>query len=382
MENPPRDSARAESASVHGALGKLRLLGVPVRFHFTLLLLVVFVLFVGIGERQPPLMNLADAVAVVLSLFLHEAGHVLVCRRYRIGILENVIFPTGGIASLERPPQPREEFWMSLAGPALNLLMAGALIGFLAWQKALVPLSPAAELTSVAVLQRLAVMNLLLGGINLLPAFPMDGGRILRSLVALRRPHHEATRIAATTGQWLAIALGLYGMLSTHFLLLFMALFVYLGAAQESAAATGLFLTKGMPVRAAMVTDFRTLSHGDTVRDAANLLLATTQQDFPVLHAGRVVGLLSRVALLKALAAQGPDAYVASAMDRAFLRLTPDEDLSRLLPGALRSGACALVMDGDALLGLLTAENVTELLLLRRFGMEPDRRLPNGGQAG
>jgi Zn-dependent protease/CBS domain-containing protein len=376
MDPQPSHSARTESAAAPGALGRLRVLGVPVRFHFTLLLLLVFVLFVGIGEDQPPLMNLADAGAMLVSLLLHELGHGLVCRWRRIRVAENVVFPIGGVARLERPAEPREELWMSVAGPAASLLAAGALIGWLTYWNALGPVPSSAGPTPVALLQRLAVMNLLLGGVNLLPAFPMDGGRILRSLVALRRPYHEATRIAAATGQWLAIALGLYGMLSTHFLLLFMALFVYLGAVQESAAATGLHLTKGVPVRSAMVTDFRTLSHGDTIRDAANLLLATTQQDFPVLHAGRVVGLLTRVALLKALAAQGPDAYVASAMDRDFLRLVPGEDLSRLLPGALRSGACALVMDGDELLGLLTAENLTEFVLLRKFGMEPDRPLP------
>jgi CBS domain-containing protein len=179
--------------------------------------------------------------------------------------------------------------------------------------------------------------------------------------------------VAAATGRWLAIGVGLYGMLSANFLLLFMALFVYLGAVQESAAATGRFLTQGIPVRAAMVTEFRTLTHGDTIRDAATLLLATSQQDFPVLHGGQVVGMLSRTALLKALASEGPEAYVASAMDRDFARLAPDQELSRVLPTTLRSGSCALVMEEDRLLGLLTAENVSEFLLLRRFGVGTER---------
>ena len=377
MEAQKGNGARVQAGGIHGSLGRFRVLGVPVRLHFTLLLLLVFVLFVGFGERQSVAINVIDAVAVVLSLFLHELGHGLVCRRRGIRILEAVIFPIGGVWQLERQPQPREEFWLSVAGPALNLLTAGLLIGFLAYSGAVLPLERLTELTPFSLIQRIAMMNLLLGGVNLLPAFPMDGGRILRSLLALRRPHHEATRIAAATGQWLAIGLGLYGMLSTNFLLIFVAFFVYLGAAQESAVATGRHLTEGKAVRAAMVTDFRTLAHGQSIRDAANLLLATAQQDFPVLHAGRVVGLLSRMALLKALAGEGPDAYVASAMDRDYLRLSPDEDLSRLFPAALRSGACALVMEGDELLGLLTAENLSEFLLLRRFGMEPDRSASN-----
>ena len=377
METDKNGGARAEAGSIHGAVGRLHGLGVPVRLHFTLLLFVAFALFVGLEERQTPLMNLTDVAGILLSLLVHEAGHGLVCRRRGIRILDNVMFPTGGVSRLERQPEPREEFWMSVAGPALNLLVAGVLIGWLAFDNALFVQPQAREVTVFGVMQRVAVLNLVLGGVNLLPAFPMDGGRILRSLVALRRPHHEATRVAAATGRWLAILVGLYGMLSTNFLLIFVAFFVYLGAVQESAAATGRFLTQGVAVRAAMVTEYRTLAHGDTIRDAANLLLSTTQQDFPVVHAGVVVGLLSRVALLRALAAEGPDAYVASAMDRDFVRLAPNDDLSRMLPGALRSGSCALVMEGDDLLGLLTAENLSEFLLLRKFGMEPERKSPS-----
>jgi len=373
MDPRPGNDARTESPPIHGAVGRLRVLGVPTRLHFTLLLLLAFVLFVGMGAEQPPLMNLVDAGAILLALGLHELGRGWVCRWRGMRMVENVIFPIGGIARLERQPAPRDEFWMSASGPVLNLAAAGALVGLLAWLGALKPVVRPAEITTLAVLQRLAFMNLVLGGLNLLPAFPMDGGRILRSLVALRRPHHEATRVAAATGRWLAIGVGLYGMLSANFLLLFMALFVYLGAVQESAAATGRFLTQGIPVRAAMVTEFRTLTHGDTIRDAATLLLATSQQDFPVLHGGQVVGLLSRTALLKGLASEGPEAYVASAMDRDFVRLGPDQELARVLPTALRSGSCALVMEEDRLLGLLTAENLSEFLLLRRFGVGPER---------
>jgi len=121
-----------------------------------------------------------------------------------------------------------------------------------------------------------------------------------------------------------------------------------------------------------MVSEFHTLNHGSTVRDAANLLLATSQQDFPVVHGAEVLGLLGRAALLRAMANQGPDAYVAGVMDRDFPRVDPGADLSEVLPLMARSGACALVMDGDRLEGLLTAENLSQFLLLRRFGMQPD----------
>ena len=153
----------------------------------------------------------------------------------------------------------------------------------------------------------------------------------LRAALARKRPVEEATRRAAAAGQFLAFVMGLYGLITMNVMLVFIAFFVYVGAAQESTAVTTNILTQGVPVRAAMVTEFRTLSHGDTIRDAANLLLATTQQDFPVMHGGRVIGLLARNALLRAMATGGPESYVAGAMNRDFVRLDPDENFVEAL---------------------------------------------------
>src|SRR5262249_54465922 len=156
-----------------------------------------------------------------------------------------------------------------------------------------------------------------------LPAYPMDGGRVLRSVLARWRPEDEATRIAAGAGRALAFVLGLAGLLMANFILVFIALFVYLGAFQEGVAARGRILTTGLPVSAAMITDFRTLQHGQSIRDAGNLLLSTSQHDFPVMHGEQVTGLLTRNALVRAMMEEGPDGYVAGAMDRNFKRVSP-----------------------------------------------------------
>ena len=161
-----------------------------------------------------------------------------------------------------------------------------------------------------------------------------------------------------------------------HFLLVCVAFVVYVGAAQEGAASMGRTLTQGIPVRAAMVTAYHTLSHGSTVRDAANLLLATSQQDFPIVHGEQVIGLLGRSALLRAMAREGPDAYVAASMDREFPKLSPDMDVAEVLPLMAQTGACALIMQGEQLLGLITSENLTQYLLLRRFGMQASEVRP------
>ncbi len=368
----PATPPKHDASFIPGSIASVRLFGVPIRLHFTFVLLFVFLVVAGIGEGQSGLMNAVYITALFGSVALHELGHALVGRRYGVRTLEIVMFPIGGVARLEQPPKPRQEFWIALAGPLVNVVIAAGLFAALVWRHGLLPIDALTKPTDANLLERIATGNLVLAAFNLLPAFPMDGGRILRSALALRRPPEQATRLAARAGQFLAIALGLYGLLAANYLLVFIAFFVYLGAAQESAAAVGQILTRGTPVRAAMVTDFRTLSHADTVRDAANLLLATSQQDFPVMHVNQVTGLLGRAALLRAMASNGPDSYVAGAMNRDFVRVSPDQDLAETIPLVAQSGSCVLVMDGERLVGLLTSENLSEFVLLRRFGMAPE----------
>ena len=370
----PRTSRHREQQMIPGTVGMVRLFGVPVRLHFTFVLLLVFLVFIGIGEKQTGPATAVYVIALFASVLLHELGHTLVARHYKIRTLEIVMFPIGGVSRPERMPKGREELWISLAGPLVNAAIAGGLIAWLATQGRFEPLELLREPTNANLAQRIALGNLLLFLFNLLPAYPMDGGRILRSVLALWKPEDEATRIAALAGRMLAILLGLFGLLSSNFMLVFIALFVYLGASQEGAAARGRILTSGFPVRAAMITDFRTLSHGDTIRDAGNLLLATSQHDFPVMHGKAVVGLLGRSALIRAMMSEGPDAYVAGVMDRDFLRIPPEMDLSEAMTKLSRAGSCALVMDeDDRLLGLLTAENLSEFILLRQVSVARDR---------
>lgn len=328
----------------------------------------------GVGDRQSSLMYILYIFALFGSVLLHELGHAWVANRCGVRTLEIVMFPIGGIARLEQTPKPSQELWIALAGPFVNVVIAAGFVSYLYFRGNIESLSSLLDPTDANLPERIALGNLILAAFNMLPAFPMDGGRVLRAVLARTRSVDEATRIAAWAGRMFAIAMGLYGLLSMHFMLVFIAFFVYLGAAQESAAAMGRTLTHGIPVRAAMITDYRTLPHASTIRDAADLLLATSQQDFPVLHGDSVIGVLTRNGLLRALASEGPESYVSGAMDREFTRLSPDTDLAEALPLMTAAGSCALVMDDDQLTGLLTTENLSEFLLLRRFGMEPTRR--------
>ncbi|HXS94377.1 MAG TPA: site-2 protease family protein [Candidatus Limnocylindrales bacterium] len=368
---PPNSSQpNPNNKPIAGSLGTLKIFGVPVRFHFTFILLLVFLLFIGVGEKQSGAFTALYVVALFASVLLHEVGHTLVARHYGIRTIEIVMFPIGGVSRPEREPKPREELWIALAGPMVNFLIAAVLIGWLSTRQGFVNVMDLRNPTDANLLQRIAFGNLLLWLFNLLPAYPMDGGRILRSLLALKRPIDDATRIAAGAGQMFAILMGLAGLLWGNFMLMFVALFVYLGALQEGATAKGRLFTSGFPVSAAAITDFRSLHHGDSLRDAGQLLLTTTQHDFPVMLGDSVIGLLTRSGLVRALMTHGADSYVAGAMDREFLRLTPETPLSDALPKLAAAGAVALVIDkDDRLVGILTAEHVSEFILLRQAGL-------------
>jgi Zn-dependent protease/CBS domain-containing protein len=359
-ESNPQQPAQASRA--------FRLFGVPVRLHFTFIVFIAFVLISARGD-QSLMANAITIIAFFASILLHELGHASVARKYGIRTLEIVMYPIGGVARLEKSPRAKEELWIALAGPAVNVLIAIALGAWLLHVNNTLDLAAFLRPTDDNLITRIAAGNLILAAFNMIPAFPMDGGRVLRAILARHKPEDQATRIAAGAGRIFAVVMAFYALISGQLILLFIALFVYLAASQETAVVVGRTLTHGYPVRAAMITDFRTLEHGNTIREAANLLLATSQTDFPVVLGQQVIGMLGRNALLRGMAVDGPDAYVAGIMERDFKKVDPESDLNEALP-LMAETPCALVMDGDRLIGMLTRENVSEFLMLRRVGME------------
>lgn len=374
-ESQSKRTQAADERRIPGSLGTVVVAGVPVRFHFTFWLLVVYLIWIGGKGSQSAGATTIYILAIFGCVLLHELGHAIVARRYSIRTIEIVMLPIGGLARLERQPRAREELWIALAGPMVNLVIGGLLFGWAAL--AGLPVDPRNWMNpdDTNLLHRIGIANIILAVFNLLPAFPMDGGRIVRSLLARWRPEHEATRTAARIGMGMAAIMGMYGLLAANFFLIFIAFFVYVGAMQESLASQQQYLIRGAKVRAAMVTDFRTLNHGETIRDAAQMLLATTQQDFPVMGGGEVSGLLSRTALMRAMATEGPDAFVAGAMDREFIRVSPDTDLADAVPMMAGRGTCALVFEGGRLVGILTSENLSEFLMLREIGQARERTI-------
>lgn len=345
-----------------------RLLGIDVYIHFTFVLLLAFL---GLSQwlAGHGLMEVTGAMLFFLSLFacvlLHEFGHALMARHYGISTRDITLLPIGGVARLERVPEkPVHELWVALAGPAVNVVIAAALaLGLVAshsWTALLAPLSGAEGGWGV----RLLTANIFLALFNLLPAFPMDGGRILRALLALRLEYAQATRIAAVVGQGMAVLLGVAGLFGNPLLLL-IALFVWMGAAQEASAVEVKSVLAHFSVRDAMLTNFETLAPQNTLGEAAHLLLAGSQPDFPVVERGTVIGLLRRLDLVQALAKNDETTMVRAAMRSDFAMLEVDDLLESALPRIQGDNGSTLpVMEGGRLAGLVTAENVTELMMI------------------
>jgi Zn-dependent protease len=307
-----------------------------------------------------------QGVAFVLALFgcvvLHEFGHALTAKRFGIKTRDITLLPIGGLARLERmPDDPRQELWVALAGPAVNVVIAVALFVVLPVTGTFAPLSTL-SVTSGSFLERLMIVNVFLVAFNMLPAFPMDGGRVLRALLAIRMDYTRATQLAANIGQGMALAFGLIGLFTNPFLM-FIALFVWIGAGQEAAMTQMKSALGGIPLERAMITDFRTLVPNDSLARAVELLLSGAQQDFPVVDAGAVVGILTRRDLLTALARQEQRAPVAQVMRRNFLVADPS-DMLDLTFQRLQGHECNTipVVRGGTLVGLLTMDNVGEFL--------------------
>jgi Zn-dependent protease len=296
---------------------------------------------------------------------LHEFGHALTARHYGIVTKDITLLPIGGVSRLERiPEKPSQELAVSIAGPIVNVLIAGAIYLCLFLTSGFKPVN-GLSITNGPFWERLLVANLLLAGFNLIPAFPMDGGRALRALLATRLDHVAATQLAAAIGQGLALIFGLAGLFFDPFLV-FIALFVWIGAAHESQSVQIKDAFSGTPVRAAMLTDFKTLNTNNTLGEAMKIVLDGSQHDFPVIWGDRVMGILTRANLLAGLTQHGPEQLVTSVMQREFEAAEPNEMLQGALARLATSPTRIMpVLQDGTLVGLVTQENLGEYLMFQ-----------------
>jgi Zn-dependent protease/CBS domain-containing protein len=342
--------------------------GIDVFVHATFLLLIGWIGYshwLQYGTVAKVIEGILFILALFLCVVLHEYGHALTARRYGIKTRDITLYPIGGVARLERlPDKPIEELWVALMGPAVNVVIAALLFVYLYLTRGLVPLTDL-TVASGSFLARLMTVNITLVLFNLIPAFPMDGGRVLRALLAMRMDYVRATQIAANVGQGLAFLLGLFGLFNNPFLL-FIAFFVWIGASQEASMVQMRNSISGIPVTHAMQTRFDILTPSDRLDRVVNLILAGSQQDFPVVEDGQFIGVLTRDDFIRALSQKGQDTPVTDVIRRNVPTVDSHEMVEMALMRLQESGAKTLpVMHKGRFVGLVTSENITEFLMIR-----------------
>jgi stage IV sporulation protein FB len=347
----------------------VRIAGIDVKVHATFFLLLAWIGWMH--HRAGGLPAAVDGIIFVCLIFLcvllHEFGHALAARRYGIKTPDITLLPIGGVARLERmPDKPSQELVVAVAGPAVNIVIAAALWIFVGLRGDL-PDPNTMQATGLPLPLRLFAVNIWLVLFNAIPAFPMDGGRVLRALLAMRMDYARATSIAAAVGQGIAFVFFLLGLFGNPMLLL-IGVFVYFGAANEAAFAQMKSVTSGLRVSAAMVTQFQALPLHATLNEAIEALLRTSQHEFPIMDdLGQVRGILTRDDLIAALRRSGAQTPVAEVM-RTDVPSVPQSMLFDRAFATMQECKCPAlpVLDANGrLVGLFTPENVGEMMLVQ-----------------
>jgi len=337
--------------------------------HATFLILVVWVLFVywRAGHSvQGMVSGLLFTLALFVCVVLHEFGHALTARHYGIQTRDITLLPIGGVARLERmPDDPKQEFNVAIMGPVVSVSIALLLFVVLRLTGAKVTMESLSSWNTTSFLARLMIANATLAVFNLIPAFPMDGGRIFRALLSRFMPPEKATRIAAGLGHVIAVLFAVLGLFSNPFLIL-IALFIWMGASQEASMAQMKSALEGVSARQIMVTDFAALSPDAPLARAVELAVHGRQQDFPVIENGQLVGMLGHKELLHGLQQRGAESPISQAMRRDCPVLAATDNLATMMEKVQNSNCRVLpVADESRLVGLFAVDNLAKYVMLQ-----------------
>lgn len=354
----------------------LRIKGIDVKIHITFVLILLWAAYYWGETSGRGLRGAIFGVVATLLLFacvtLHEFGHSLVAMRYGARVRDITLLPIGGMARMEDiPEEPREELAVSLAGPLVNLVIAAVLIiigailntrSVISWSH-LTDALQRAEWSGMFVY--LAMANLLLGIFNLIPAFPMDGGRVLRALLAMRLGFNQATLIAVRVGQALALVFGLFAFVIGDWVLILIAIFVWLGASGEQQHRGQQNVLANVTVGQVMTRNPLTLAASDPLARAVELTMTSSQTDFPVIEpaTGQLAGILTSDRLFRTLQAhpEGTVRVTAAHLGRP-IAVAPDESLAKAQEMMAADGvkAIGVIATGGEVVGLLTERDLIE----------------------
>jgi Zn-dependent protease/predicted transcriptional regulator len=360
-----------------------RISGIRISVHWTFLLLIIWIVYSNIRSGlnfTEIVWSVGFVLVIFLCVILHELGHALAAQRYHIKTRDITILPIGGVAQLESMPEkPREELVVALAGPLVNVIIAGILFPFVSVSGRLAEFESLETIGSGNFLPALMSINLWLAVFNLIPAFPMDGGRVLRALLGFRLPHPKATRIAASIGQVLAIGFVFLGFIFPQPFLVFIGFFIFIGAQQEAVYSRSKFMLQGYTVGDVLMDEIPFIDKNASVREAATRLLHSQNKNFVVTSEGRPVGTLTRNEIIRALGERGENITVDEIKDVNMLvlsRTMPLEQAWNLMRQQRKP--LMLVMSGGQLEGVVDEENVAEFVLVRTAADRSGARRPSG----
>ncbi|MEQ9438410.1 MAG: site-2 protease family protein [Cyclobacteriaceae bacterium] len=348
--------------------------GIKVFIHWTFWIIIgwIFLMHYNMGHGiYEGLWGVLFVLALFGCVVLHEFGHALTAKRFNILTRDITIYPIGGIASLEAMPEkPQQELLVAIAGPAVNLGIAAILLIYLQYTGKIPDLSTLevedqnAHMLGQSFGFNLFAANLILAVFNLIPAFPMDGGRVLRAVLAFTMDRSRATRIAATVGQFLAIAFVFFGFFY-NFWLVFIGLFIYLGAGSEAVYESTKSALSGYMAKDVLMRKFTRLLPEDTLEKVVQVLLDSQEQEFVVAENNHIHGVLTRKELIKGLSEYGKASPVSRIVRNDYLTLHPNMALQEVYQKLMASHcSVAPVLDNGQLIGIVDKENINELLMV------------------
>jgi len=356
-----------------------RVFGIELRIHVTFFLIVIYVAYLwGWGMQTvlgwPGAAYGAFLISVLfLCVVIHELCHSRLAQHYGGEVDSITLLPIGGVSMLKNMPEdPKKELWVSLVGPLSNLVIAV----FLGIALLLVPGKVGADtaeqfadligsITLQGFVTYMLIINVLLAVFNLIPAFPLDGGRVLRSILAQYMPYMKATRAAVVTGQVFAFILGIAGLLTGAWIWVLIAVFIYFGAEQEGRGTEVKTVLSQLTAGQAVEANAKVLSPHQPLSEVVAIVLHSFQEDYPVLDGDSIVGVLTRANLITGLHNIGPEAQVVQVMEKDFPIVDASALFSEVYEKMNASGVKAVpVVDSGVLIGMVTLEHLSEVFML------------------
>ncbi len=367
--------------------------GIEIKVHLTFLLIILWAAVEGgtgiEGGLRGAVFGVVSTTLLFVCVVLHELGHSLQAMRYKVKVRDITLLPIGGVAQMESiPEKSSQELAISLAGPAVNFVIAGVLAPLALWilitQIATYLSRPVYLLSGTgqrllgwildglfygtdwkALVFYLLSMNMTLGIFNLIPAFPMDGGRVLRALLALRLDYLRATRIAVNVGRGLAVLLGVAGLMFFQFPLVLIAVFIYAGAGYERKMVEVKKALQGLQVRQAVTRQLQVVTPTTPLAHILDLIFHGYQSNFPVIEGRRLVGVLIREDILATLRERGPSVPVGQVMRTEFPVVNLSDSLLHVQQLIAKSGVKAVpVVEDGFFRGLITLDKINQTYAL------------------